>query len=165
MSNEKIGFSYDYVEAVAVAFLDYCETLRRPLLRIEQDAHRWIYKAFDDPHFERECEYFDENRKDYITDLMRAVREKVDPDNVKPVIKKIRYTKREREQRVELFNEMYEGLRHLTDELENMDAAVNDADKLRIEAFKSAMKKRRKRTPKKTKTDVCRDFQLMLFQE
>lgn len=165
MSNEKIGFSYDYVEAVAVAFLDYCETLRRPLLKVEQDAHHWIYAAFYDARFERECEDLDEKQKDYILGLMIAVREKIDPDPVKPIVKKIRPTKREREQRVELFNAMYEGLKHLTDELENMDAAVNDADKLRIEAFKSAMKKRRKRTPKKIKVDVCRDFQLMLFQE
>lgn len=163
MSNEKIGFSYDYVESVAVAFLDYCETLRRPLIKVEQDAHRWIYAAFYDKRFEAECRDLDDKQKDYILGLLISVREKVSPDPVSPIVKKIRPNKSEREQRIKLFNEMYDGLKHLTDELENMDAGT-DADKLKIEAFKASMKARLKRKPKKAPT-LSRDYQLMLFQE
>lgn len=164
MSNEKIGFSYEYVEAIAVAFLDYCETLRRPLVKVEQDAHRWIYAAFYDKRFEAECRDLDDKQKDYILGLLIAVREKVSPDPVSPIVKKVKPNKSEREQRIKLFHEMYDGLKQLADELENMDAVTTDADKLKIEAFKSAMKRRRKTKPKKAPS-LCRDFQLMLFQE
>lgn len=77
------GFSLTYLEPVAIAYLDYVETLGRPLLQSERKSGRWILVAFESPIVKRECARMPEEKLRYYSNLMGGIREAILPDPAK----------------------------------------------------------------------------------
>ncbi len=132
-------FSLSFVESSAVAFLDYAETLGRPLLRNERQTFRWILNAFESV----DCEGLDESKYRYLENLMVNVRELIAPD---PVAQHIRIkigqklSKREMAERLELFDNMVKSIGVLAEEL---DGESQHARQVRIITLRAVRAGRR----------------------